>query len=295
VNRTSWEKLAILIPTRNRPEILATTLAELRKIGMGETALWVYDDASDDEEAIRETVARNWPNGSIIRGEKRVGQAEGRNALMQACRKEYGLFLDDDSFPASSDGLARHLNPDTRPVHRAVTTFQYKSMADGRLSTNPAVQSGTCVSFLGGGSIFHIPSVLAVGGFRKFFVYGYEEPELAMRLWLKGYEIWYDPDVVISHNHFETPNECRDHREYDYLYARNGILMSSLNLPLWFGLPHGLARSFRRSLHRRRNFGAKAGGTLAGLWLSLTLWRERTPCQFKKALAWCRHIKGTRT
>ncbi len=291
----SWGQLAILIPTRNRPIILATTLAELRKIGMGKAALWVYDDASNDREAIREVVGRTWPNGSIIRGEKRVGQAEGRNILMRTCGKEYGLLLDDDSFPASSDGLAKHLNQNTKSAPRAVTTFQYKSMADGKLSTSPSVPSGTCTSFLGGGSVFHIPSVLAVGGYRRCFVYGYEEPELAMRLWLNGYEIWYDPAVVINHNHLETPGEQRNNKEYDYLYARNGILMSSLNMPLWFGLLHGLTRSIRRSLYRHRNFGAKAQGTLAGLWLSLTLWSERKPCRFKQALAWCRHVKATRT
>jgi GT2 family glycosyltransferase len=286
---------AILIPTRNRPGILATTLGELKRIGLGEVALWVYDDASDDGEAVREVVQKVWPDGRVIRGVCRVGQAEGRNVLMRACGKEYGLFLEDDSFPASSDGLATHLYPDTKRGHRAVTTFQCKSMADGKLSMNPSVPAGTCVSFLGGGSIFHIPSVLAVGGYRKFFVYGYEEPELAMRLWLHGYEIWYDPEVVINHNHFESPGEQRNNKEYHYLYARNGILMSSLNMPLWFGLPHGLARSFRHSLYRPRNCGAKARGTLAGLWLSLTLWRERTPCRFQQALAWCRHVKATRT
>lgn len=284
----SWKNLTILIPTRNRPGILATTLAELRKIGMGEAGLWVYDDASDDGEAIRKVVQKAWPHGCVVRGDCRVGQAEGRNALMRACGKEYGLFLEDDSFPASSDGLARHLSLDTRPAHRAVTTFQCKSMADGRLSTNPSVPSGTCASFLGGGSIFHIPSVLAVGGYRKFFVYGYEEPELAMRLWLNGYEIWYDPEVIINHNHFESPGERRDHKEYDFLYARNGILMSSLNFPLWFGLPHGLIRSFRRSIYQRRSFWAKVRGTLSGVWLSLTLWKERNPCSIRKALEWCR-------
>ena len=76
----SWEKLAILIPTGNRPGILATTLVELRKIGMGEVALWVYDDASDDGEAIRKVVQKTWPGGQVVRGENRVGQAEGRNA-----------------------------------------------------------------------------------------------------------------------------------------------------------------------------------------------------------------------
>ena len=47
----AFENLAILIPTRNRPEILATTLVELQKAGLGAVALWVYDDCSADAGA----------------------------------------------------------------------------------------------------------------------------------------------------------------------------------------------------------------------------------------------------
>jgi GT2 family glycosyltransferase len=131
---------------------------------------------------------------------------------------------------------------------------------------------------------------LSAGGYREFLVYGYEEPELALRLWLAGIAIEYFP-ITIIHNHFCTPDERRDDNEYDYLYARNGILMSSLNMPLWFGLPHGLARSIRHSIHFRKNFGAKFCGTLSGVWLSFALWQKRTPCRFAQALAWCRHVK----
>ena len=129
---------------------------------------------------------------------------------------------------------------------------------------------------------------MGLGGFRSFFVYGYEEPELAMRIQMKGLGIWYDPLVVIDRNHFETPNECRDDREYDYLYARNSILMSSLNMPLWFGLPHGLARSLRRSFYRKRNFTAKLRGTLAGIRMTFSHWPERTPCSWREAFEWIR-------
>jgi GT2 family glycosyltransferase len=140
-------------------------------------------------------------------------------------------------------------------------------------------------SFLGGASLFHLPSVLAVGGYRECFVYGYEEPELAFRLWLAGMKIEYLP-IMISHNQFHSPQEQRDYREYDFLYARNGILMSSLNMPLWFGLPHGLLRSLRRSLYLRRNFWVKARGTCAGIWMTFNLWSERNPCSFAQAREW---------
>ncbi len=287
------DKLAILIPTRNRPGILATTLQELRKAGLGETVLWVYDDCSTDPEATKKAV-QDWPQGRVIRGQTRVGQAQGRNVLMRACEKEFGLFLDDDCFLTSTAGLVRHMEH-RKELRRAVITFQCLDVPTQRRSPPTEISEGSSHSFHGGASLFHIPTIMGLDGYRGFFIYGYEEPELSMRIQMKGLQIWYDPAVVVHHNHFETPNEYRNEREYDYLYARNSILMSSLNMPLWFGLPHGLARSIRRSLYRSRNFGAKARGTLAGLWLSLTLWRERTPCRFKQALAWCRYVKATRT
>jgi len=285
----SIENLAILIPTRNRPGILGGTLKELQTAGLGNVPLWVYDDCSTDAEGIR-SVVRGWPGGQVIRGLKRVGQAEGRNVLMRSCGKEFGLFLDDDSFPVSMAGFVRHLETPRDP-RRAIVTFQYLDVPTQRLSVAPDTGEGFTGSFHGGGSLFHISTVLGLGGLRSFFVYGYEEPELAMRVRLSGRHIWYDPTVVIHHNHFETPNERRDHQEYDYLYARNSILMSSLNMPLWLGLPHGLARSVRRSFFRRRNARTKIWGTWSGILLSFSLWRERTPCSSRQAFDWCRFSK----
>jgi GT2 family glycosyltransferase len=280
----AFKELAILIPTRNRPGILAATLQELRKAGLGETTLWVYDDCSTEPEATKRAV-QDWPQSKVIHGQTRVGQAQGRNVLMQACQKEFGLLLDDDSFPKSGAGLERHLQQWPDP-QRAIVTFQYLDVPTQRLSTPPEASEGVARSFQGGGSLFHIPTVLGQGGFRRCFIYGYEEPELAMRLRMKGYHIWYDPAVVVHHNHFEFPDECRDHREYDYLYARNSILLSSLNLPVWMGLPHGLARSIRRSFFRRRNAWPKICGTAAGIYQSFSLWRERTPCSVRQAIEW---------
>jgi len=285
----AFENLAILIPTRNRPGILATTLKELQIAGLGEVPLWVYDDCSADPKAILKTV-EGWPKVKVISGKKRVGQAEGRNVLMRACGKEFGLFLDDDSFPKSSVGLEKHLTH-VAPLRRAVVTFQYMDVPTQRYSTPVDLGEGISRSFQGGGSLFHIPTILGLGGFRSFFIYGYEEPELSCRLQLNDYHIWYDPAIVVHHNHFETPAEFRNYREYDYLYARNSILMSSLNMPLWMGLPYGLARSVRRSLFRRRNLWPKIQGTVAGIWESLTLWRERTPATFARTKAWIRFNK----
>jgi GT2 family glycosyltransferase len=282
----AFENLAILIPTRNRPGILATTLKELQNAGLGEVPLWIYDDCSADAVAIPKAV-EGWPGVRVITGKQRVGQAEGRNVLMRACGKEFGLFLDDDSFPRSVAGLQKHLvhQPELR---RAVVTFQYMDVPTQRYSTPVELPEGPARSFQGGGSLFHIPTILGLGGFRSFFIYGYEEPELSCRLQMNGFHIWYEPSMVVLHNHFETPAEFRNYAEYHYLYARNSILMSSLNMPLWLGLPHGLVRSVRRSFFQRKCFRSKIRGTADGIWQSFALWRERTPGTVARAMDWIR-------
>jgi GT2 family glycosyltransferase len=278
---------AILIPTRDRPRILGVTLEGLQKAGMSGIPIWIYDDFSEDPTAIKRVVS-SFPNTRLVRGEKRVGQAEGRNILMRQCASEYGLLLDDDSFPNNSDWLenATQSMPGSNRV--AITSFQYRAMSDGSLSLPAGTRPGFATAFLGGASLLHIPSILEVGGFRSGFIFGYEEPELALRLWVRGYRIWCDPSVLVNHNQFYCAEERRDTREYDYLYARNSILMSSLNMPLWYGLPHGLARSVRRSFYFRRNWRSKLEGTLVGLCQSFTLWRQRTPCSFGQAIEWTR-------
>jgi GT2 family glycosyltransferase len=276
--------LAILIPTRNRPAILKRTLEELAARGFGGHSLLVYDDASDEPLEIDKVVSL-WPGARLLRGKTRCGQARGRNELMRSTTCPYALFLDDDSWPEHHAALMTALK-DVRDDGITIATFQYRSLGDGKLSKPPERQRGPSAGFLGGASLFHVPPVLAIGGYREFFVYGYEEPELAMRHWLRGLKVEYFPGVVIAHNHLEKPDEKRDHREYDFLYARNGVLMSSLNMPLWFGLPHGLARSLRRSLHRKQNFMSKLSGTLAGIKMTFSLWPERTPCSWRQAFRW---------
>jgi len=284
----AFAKMAILIPTRNRPEILLATLQKLKERGFGAVALWVYDDCSTlpgAAEAIKNVVS-TWPNARLLRAEVRTGQAEGRNVLMRACGTEFGLFIDDDSVPAATKAIEKHISA-VFPANRAIVTCQYLDVPSQRFSIGADIPEGPTTTFQGGGSLFHVPTVMGMGGFRKWFVYGYEEPELSMRLRMKGFQIWYDPAILVEHFHFESPNEQRDYREYDFLYARNSILMSSMNMPVWIGLPHGFVRSVRRSFFLRRNASPKIRGTVAGIWQTFAKWSERTPCPGGEAIEWC--------
>lgn len=276
--------LAILIPTRNRPEILRRTLCELRQLGQAARPLLIYDDASKDPTAIQNVITDEWPTAQLIRSTKRTGQAAGRNALLRLCACDFALFLDDDSFPENWDQIERFMQTRTENRPWTVATFQYRSLADGKLSIPSGNAPSESRSFLGGASIHHVPSIVSLGGFRDFFVYGHEEAELALRLRLAGHWILQDPSVVILHNHFETPEENRDYREYDFLYTRNRILMYSMNLPLPLGLLFGLAKAVRYVLYSSRNPSARLHGLIAGFVKTYVYYQERTPCAWGQAI-----------
>lgn len=278
---------SILIATRNRPHILAETLDKLREKGFGSYPLWVYDDASDDADAIRKVVAV-WPGAQVRREERQRGQAHGRNVLLQSCGTPFAICLDDDQYFLKEGDLADLLVEPCPVATRAAVSFQCIAKKDGRLDRPAEMPSGPTTWFMGGCVLFHVPSVLQVGGYRSWWVYGYEEPELSVRLYGAGFGIWYDASVLIEHNQFYNPNERRDYREYDYLYARNAVLLTSMNYPWWLGLPLGLARSVRRAFFLKRNYGAKVRGLWDGVVMTFSRWPERTPLTFAKAWAWHR-------
>ena len=278
---------AILIATRNRPQILAETFGHLRAKGFGGHAMWIYDDASDDAASIRQVVD-TWPGARLVREERQRGQAYGRNVLLRACGAPFAIMLDDDQYFLETGELARYL-VDPRPADApAAVSFQCIAKKDGRLDRPAEMPSGPTTWFMGGCVLFHVPSILQVGGYRDWWGYGYEEPELCLRLFGAGFGIWYDRSVLVEHNQFYNAGERRDFGEYDYLYARNAVLMASMNYPLLLGLPVGIARSIRRALLFRRNFGRKAVGLWHGIAWTFTKWGERAPLDWARARQWMR-------
>jgi GT2 family glycosyltransferase len=246
--------------------------------GLGTLPLWVYDDASDDPSAISGAVKEIWPNAHVILGGKRVGQAEGRNVLLRACQTEFAIMLDDDQYFLEIGLLNDHIVQHSRNPDRAIVQFQSIVKATGETAHPKEAGPRMVPSFMGGCVLVHAPSLLKAGGYRPFFLYGYEEPDLAMRLWGQGFHVWYDSSIVVEHNQWYSPDERRDFREYDS--------------PLWLGLPVGLARSVKRALYHKRNYGAKAAGLLQGVAMTFSHWRERTPLSLRQAREFWRFARG---
>ncbi len=278
----------IAMPTRNRPDFLRDSLSRLRTVGLGHLPLFVYDDASDDPAAVAAAVRDTWTDApaTVVPGDRQRGQCHGRNVLLRQCGCAFAILLDDDQYLTDLGDLHAFLDPARRDPHLAGVAFQSRDKHDGRLDFPADLDARRTPFFMGGSVLLHVPTFLEVGGYREFWGYGYEEPELACRYYARGFHLLYNPRIQVEHNHVVQPHARRNERQYHRLYARNALLLSSMNMPLWWGLPIGMVRSLRRSRTTPGYWPTKLAGLGDGLWITLRHWRDRTPMSLAQSRAW---------
>lgn len=260
----SFKDLSILIPTRNREQVLRRALQHMYKAGLADVHFMIYDDASEDPDStIR--ASREVHNCEVILGTTCVGQAGGRNQLIQACKTNYCLLMDDDTWFRDLGSLKEVL--ERKMVYPGIgcataVCFQVIRTYDGVHLFPPHMQVQRVLNFSAMGLLLNRRDILEVGGFRDFFCYRHEETELALRLWSRGYITVYDPSVVVEHCHTAA---ARNSYQYDFLSARNLILMHGLNFPGWHGMPEGILRAIRLISIQKYNKLATFLGIIAGV------------------------------
>ena len=94
-------KVSVIIPTHNRPHLLARVVDSARAAGT-DTEIIVVDDASTDETA---RLCQNLTGIKYVRVERNQGVAGARNIGLLASTGKYIAFLDDDDLrlPGSLD------------------------------------------------------------------------------------------------------------------------------------------------------------------------------------------------
>jgi glycosyltransferase involved in cell wall biosynthesis len=104
--------LSIIIPTRNRPELLRRAVESALAQTARQVEVVVVADASDPPVELPED-----PHLRVVRHPSQRGGAAGRNSGLQAARGRWVTYLDDDDellptmVEASLDGIARSTLP----------------------------------------------------------------------------------------------------------------------------------------------------------------------------------------
>ncbi len=276
-------ELAIIMPTRNRPDVARKNLEKTRS-HFPDAPIYVFDDASDDAEAVRAAV-ESIPNAKLIRSEENIGPAGARRALITAADARWCLALDDDCHPRDDFDPTRWLTIEPGPDDPIVVTFRYSRSYDGDIAPPGDLKTGPCRSLLGGASLLHRASVMAIGSYNSSYVFGGEDTDLARRVWASGRQLWIDPNNFIIHDHVAAG---RNLPRESYLYVRNRILLNVLSLPLWYGLPLGVGQAVRRWLGHPYKLSGFLG-ILAGFSASVRHFGQRKPLRLEQ-VRWLRSL-----
>ncbi|MFN0132464.1 MAG: glycosyltransferase family 2 protein [Phycisphaerales bacterium] len=191
--------ISYIIPTRDRPERLALTLAALGSLrGHPETfrgplaEVVIVDNASQHPPTPPERLANGLPVRMIYRCTNEG--AASRNAAVAAAdpRSEWVVMLDDDSHPVDTGFISRLAKapPEVAAVSADIWLPGLARRESGGL---PEV-------FIGCGVAIRRKPFLDLGGYDANFNYYAEEYDLAARLILAGYRIDFDPWFRVEHH-----------------------------------------------------------------------------------------------
>ncbi|HET6963624.1 MAG TPA: glycosyltransferase [Acidimicrobiales bacterium] len=206
------DDLAVIIPTRERWDILARTLASLsNQTVSGFETIVVVDGTDQDPPPLEATT---------VLVKRRAGPAAARNAGARATTREIVMYLGDDTIPAS-DLVERHLAAHRRhpESQAAVVGFVdwHDSVAANRINSwldwsgtqfwfsslaRDGEQEVSHWHFYTSNVSLKRELLLEGGGFDEDFPFAaFEDIECALRLSHLGLRLYYEPGAVCHHLH----------------------------------------------------------------------------------------------
>lgn len=278
--------VALAIICHQRPVELLTALASAAGEDFDERL--VLDCASDPPIQPVE-------GAQMIRSDTNLGCSGGRNALVAAAAADVVAFMDDDAVlqPGAAERLREAFA--TRPglglvafrVVREDGSFHHYEQPFRR-TDEPITEARPCAHFIGAGFAVRREAYLAVGGSDERIHYLGDELPLAFRLMGEGWELSYEPSIVVEHR--PSPRGRGPSREH------GAALMSSHAVAARSHLPRALAALHIAAWVAVTVPQAARAGAL-GLWWGalrrgLTAPVDRRPLSWRKAFQ--AHQRGGR-
>jgi len=238
--------ISILILTRNRINELRNlvkSIYELEGCNGKEFEVLILDNASDIKLTPEDLHISGNKKPFIIRSDNNIGLAAGRNMLAQKASGEWLFFIDDDAFIAERQFLSNFvrfidmLKNNKLSVVACNLIEYYKPwknlypFSKKYLKKINLKEPIKCSYFLGGAHFIKRDVFLKLNGYdEKLFFWG-EELDFSYKVINSGYEIYYNPDLLIIHKASKIKNLQKN--EEHYYFIRNKIYINYKYLP-WY-------------------------------------------------------------
>lgn len=255
-NQRGQRGLSVVIPSWNGLSLLEKFLPTVVEAASAfearceqPTEILVVDDGRDNPTSA--WLGEKYPSVRYEPGERRAGFAPTVNRGVRAARYSLVYVLNNDVAlePGTLPPLAAHF---AAPKVFAVASqvYDYDSgilRGAGQLGefrrgflgihrryfvTSSDLDHPWLTLFATGGSfMFDREKFLVLGGFEELFApYGWEDVELSLRAWKRGYELHYEPDSRVWHQFSSTIASSFPRREVRAVYERNRLLAHWLHL-----------------------------------------------------------------
>lgn len=205
---------SIIIPCKNEGQNVRMTLDSILASSLDKsTEIIVVDDDSSDGCCQFLQESKNYEKVKLI-SSPGLGAARARNLGASRARGEYLIFC-DAHIAVPENWLEYLLDTFTRPgvdaVSPAIGSLENPAAAgygqtwNDKLKTvwlpQPAEMKIKAVPLLPGGCLaVRAGAFYQAGGFDgKFIVWGCEDAELSLKLWLFGYRLYVNPSVKVLH------------------------------------------------------------------------------------------------
>jgi len=282
---------AIIIPTHNRREDLSRTLAVLANLAPQPAEIIVAADGCTDGTV--DWLRSSYPRIRVLVHEHAIGSVPSRNELVAAGTCDILISIDDDSYPLATDFVARVADLFAKNPRLAAVSCPQRS--DEFPETLDAVDFGAprfVGSYVNCAAAIRRTVFLELGGYVGRFVHAYEEPDLVLRCVSAGWQVRFEPSLLIRH-HFTSVlrNEMRTHQRH----ARNELWSVLLRCPspqLFVVAIFRIVRQFGYAWKRGLGWAMREPmwwlAALRGLPQCL---RERNPLPWAKYRAWMELVR----
>jgi len=245
-------EIDVVITTYNNEKLVVALLDDLACQEDVSLHIVVMDDASSDGTAA--AILSSHPEVTVISTETNCGPSTNRNTGAAKGTQRYLAFFDDDVALDDTTALRRALNilEENSGVgqlaFQIVSGFEPEILLDCGIMNNrhhfggifhkhhsdlvygKHVQQRRVLGACSAGTLLRREIFERIGGFEPSYFYMAEDLDVSLRVILAGYEVRYEPGIVIRH--YESQAMGRDLQRKIYLWFRNNLLVFMRNYPV---------------------------------------------------------------
>lgn len=191
-------KFSLLITTKNRLEDVIITLQKVAYLLQREDVeCLIYDDASEDNTV--GFLTENYPNITLFKNKKSKGLIHNRNYLINNCKGDYAISIDDDLHFITTNPLEKIENYFLENPKCSLISFRIFWSKKEPASIQSKQKPCRVKSFAGGANAWKVASWKEIPNYPEWYVFYGEEDFASMQLFKSNKEIHYMPEILVHH------------------------------------------------------------------------------------------------